>query len=447
MAVLVMDRKTQAIRQEFAEKSNVLLDYGTWLSPWDFYSLLFGQLGANDKVMVIEAGNKYMAMPLESAIDFSMGRSDIYISPAIYFQNRYKSSFLDRIFAIAVDVDNVGAKMLHVIMQNIQRGELARPTAVTNSGSGIHFYYIFTNPLIAYRNVRAAAYSLYDSLHSHFGEGINLTQKHWIGQPYRVVGGLTKAGDVSQAFRIGEFWTPETLAIACKSTWQVSQLDRAAGATEKMQKYASLLAELQELPKPDFTNFDETYDFINANQKVIFSARVTNKAVTPPQSSQKWYEDTRRRIVHETREGKRYSSLMALCVIAYKCQITREAVERDIYMIADLWSREKWLTPFNRSNIKAALRCHSPNFIKVRRATLEEWLGWTFPGTCKRNGRTQTEHLEKIAVEKRAHSMYHIERYLKDNPVASRKRVALDLGMSRNTVAKYYDWVKKPTKK
>ena len=112
MAVATAPSKTEQIRAEFARKNEILTEYGEWLSPWDFYALLFDGLGEDEKVMVIEAERRFVAMRLDEAIDYGMGRSDIYISPAVYFQNRYKSAFLDKIFAIAVDIDGVSPRTL-----------------------------------------------------------------------------------------------------------------------------------------------------------------------------------------------------------------------------------------------------------------------------------------------------------------------------------------------
>lgn len=435
---LLGSKQTIGIRKEFAEKNLILDEHGEWLSSWDFYSLLFAGLADSEKVMVIEAGNKYVAMHLDEAIELGLGRSDVYISPATYFQNRYKASFIDKIYAVAVDIDNVNPKLLNHIMSNTKHGTLPMPTAVTNSGSGIHFYYIFNQPLITYRNVRDAACRLYDALHVNFGKDFGMTQKHWIGQPYRIVGGLTKAGDVSTAYRTGELWTPEALAEECHSSWNITYIDKAAGATDKMKMFASALAEVQQVDVPDFTNFYATLDFIKANR--TFREGSKEQLFSPKPGSQKWYEDTRRRVLSETVEGNRYSSLMALAVIAFKCGIKRTELERDFYMIADLWGKESWHTVFNKNNIPAALRCYSPDFARVKRTTLEEWLGWVFTGTCKRNGRTQQEHLEKIAIEKRAKALYKLEQYLKKYPEASKRRISTDTGMSRNTVAKYYDF-------
>ena len=135
---------------------------------------------------------------------------------------------------------------------------------------------------------------------------------------------------------------------------------------------------------------------------------------------------------------------MALSVIAYKCGVSYEELEADVYMIADMWRHTaQWDSPFNRSNVPAAMRCHSPKFSRVRRETLEEWLGWAFTGTTKRNGRTRQDHLGRVAIGKRIISVDKISKYLKENPNASRAQIAKALKMSRNTVAKYYEIAKK----
>ena len=445
MAVSVLNR-TELIREEFAEKNDILAECGEWLSPWDFYDLLFEGIQDGERVMVIEAGKRFVSLPLEQMLEFSLGRDDVYISPAIYYQNRYKSSFLDKLFAIAVDIDNVYPRMLSRLMRSVSNGEYPIPTMITNSGNGVHFYYVFTEPVRTYRNVRDAARDLYDALHAFFGEGLALTQKHWIGQPYRVVGGLTKAGDTTTAYLTGDKWTPEQLATACNSVWRVeAPADRSGPATDKMRSFAAYLAELKGVTVPDFESFNETHDFIRQNRTFAKVRPDGNFINDSPRCTPKWYEETRSRVLEETQEGHRYSSLMALCVIACKCGVSKGNVESDIDMISMLWRQDKgrWRTPFNRQNIPSALRLYRPEYLKVRRETLEDWLGWKFPkNSCKRNGRSQAEHLDRVALGKKNNSVFRLEAYFRKNPDASQRQAARETGMSRNTIAKYYLWAK-----
>lgn len=438
MGILELDNYDQ-IHIDFDHKNKILSEYGNFISPWSFYELLFHGLEDNEKVMVIEAGRRFVPMFLSEAIKYGIGRSDVYISPAVYFQNYYKSSFLDKLFAIAVDLDNVRPRTLISILNNLQLGEFPIPTVITNSGSGVHFYYIFAEPLKTYRNVREAVRRLYNSLHTFFGEGLSMTQKHWMGQPYRIVGGQTKAGDITTAFMIGEKWTPENLSLACNSVWQMpisEAVSSNVAASLKMQTLAKLIGDRKGLDYPNFSNYKETYDFIFNNRDFSTDLNVIKKRVCYP----KWYENTLNKVLYETQEGKRYSSLMALCVIAYKCGIDFQRLEKDIFFISDLWrDKNRWSTPFNSKNVSAALRMYQSNYVRVRRSTLEEWLGWEFKGGCKRNGRSQKEHLEKLALDRKSKSIFLLEKYIKNNPSASRKQTAKALGMSYNTVKKYYE--------
>jgi hypothetical protein len=428
-------KRADDIRREFVAKNQVLSENGRQVNPWDFYSVLFQGISVDEKVMIIEAEKRYVSMSLELAIEHGLGRSDIYISPAVYFQNRYKMDFMDKLFAVAVDIDNVNPKILTHILHNMKRGELPTPTAVTNSGSGIHFYYVFDMPLVMFRREREAARGLYNSLHAFFGEGVGMTQRHWIGQPYRVVGGLTKAGDVTTAYVTGERWSPERLASVCNFSWDVvPPVDRSKGATDKMRSFARHIADARNIPLPDLLNFQETYDFIKGNRTFAgFKVSKARQGVSP-----RWYEETARRVLQDTKEGKRYSSLMALCVIACKCNVSRDILESDVHMIAHFWEQRNDWGAFNRKNVSSALRCYDSKFLTVYRATLEDWLGWSFKGGVKRNGRTQQEHLEKVALTKKTNSVLTLQAYLQKNPDAGRNRAARETGLSRATVSKYY---------
>ncbi|MGL4547685.1 hypothetical protein, partial [Eubacterium aggregans] len=90
-----------------------------------------------------------------------------------------------------------------------------------------------------------------------------------------------------------------------------------------------------------------------------------------------WYNRTVMNIIEKSREGWHYSSLMALSVIAIKCDIPLAQLEDDVSYIAYIWEEraDKFVTPFNAKNLDSAVKMHNPKYRKVTRKQLEEWLG------------------------------------------------------------------------
>lgn len=438
---------------EFENKEKILRNNGKWLSPWEFYELVYSDFSRDSEIMVVEAGRRYVAMKYAAAIEYGFGKSDIYFTPAVFWQNYKRDSKIDKLYAFVIDIDNVTSRFLSSMLASLERNSPLVPTAINNSGSGVHFYYILEKPLLTYPKVRRMAGELYKRLNKIFEFE---TDKHSIGHAFRAVGSMTKYGNVTTAYKIGDLWTPEELAEAVGMEWVLPEpsADAKTPASEKMVSFATYLAEDAKLDKPDFSNFGETYKFIGEQSGKRF--RVSRFALSQselaredmftnkePNARKGWYYGTRRKILERAERTRRYSSLMALCVIAYKCRIPKGELVSDVEEIADLWSAdERWRDdPFNRRNLPAALRCYSQKFLKVSRAKLEEWLGWEF-GRTKRNGRTRKEHLTMVANLKKSRSFSAVADFIKAHPEAKKTEIAAGTGLSRVTVNKYYDAAK-----
>lgn len=446
MSASVVDR----LRAEFKQKEAILGEYGEWLSGPDFYDHVFHGASDDARVMVVEAGRRFVAMKREEALEFSLGRDDVYFS-AVHFYDDYKNDdFIDYIYAFVIDLDNLPPKWLSDILEGIvERGTAPLPSLIVNSGKGVHFYYVLDEALYVYPTVRKKARSLYAMLNEMFEF---TPDKHSIGHPFRPVGSLTKLGNVASGYVTGEFWSIEELADAVGYNWYIPDMSSREGlpASEKMIRYARMLAERNGLPEPDFSNFSETHAFIkaltrggsSARNPSIYDDRIPNEYITDaePNGSPRWYSRTRDRIIEKTELEHRYKSLMALSVIAYKCRIPYEQLERDVDHITQIWLLDRrWARdPFNAKNVAAALRCYSPKFVRVRRSTLEEWLGWQFTGDKKEPQYSQEEWLEKLADQKSAASLRAIRNVLKEDPTLSKAEIARRTGLSRQTVYNHY---------
>lgn len=442
------------LRSEFLQKEVILSEYGAWLSGPDFYEEVFHGAADDARVMVVEAGKRFVAMKREDALDFCQGRDDVYFS-AVHFYDDYKNDdFIDYIYAFVIDLDNLSPKWLRDILEGIvDRGTAPLPSLVVNSGKGVHFYYVLAEPLYVYPTVRKKARSLYAMLNEMFEF---TPDKHSIGHPFRPVGSLTKLGNVASGYVIGDRWSIEELADAVGYNWYVPDMSSREGlpASEKMVRYARLLAERNGLPEPDFSNFAETHAFIKSlthgssgrstRNSPIYDERpheyITDIDIEP-NGSPRWYSRTRDKIIERTELEHRYKSLMALSVIAYKCRIPYEQLERDVDHITQIWKFDRrWdKDPFNAKNVAAALRCYSPKFVRVRRSTLEEWLGWQFTGDKKEPKYTQEEWLERLADQRSAASLRAIRNVLKEDPTLSKSEIARRTGLSRQTVYNHYE--------
>lgn len=439
--------KLEKLRAEFAEKNSFLASVGRQLSPAEFYDFVYFDLADDEPIMAVEAKKKYFAVAKEDIIDVVQGRDDIYLAPVQFWQNYKRDDFIDKIWAFVVDIDNVAPGALAALFRSVQRGNGPMPTIIINSGSGIHFYYLLKKPYLTHIETRKNARELYTELNRVFEFR---TDKHSIGHAYRAVGSLTKLGDVASAFLVGTRWSIEELADEVGYVWiePFPAANEKTAATDKMRVYAQALAKRAGVPEPDYNNFNATHDFIKSQRKTRFIKSgldprdLKNSDIyttAAPNAGKNWYYDVRTKVMLRTELYHRYTSLMALSVIAYKCRIPKEELLSDLENIADEWEfRKEWANdPFNRKNLPDAARCYSQRFVKVTRAQLEEWLGWEFQRRDPPK-HTQKDHLASVADKKRGNSLGRVLEAVKANPDATITEISRATGLCRNTVYKYH---------
>lgn len=417
-------------RAEFKEKENILAQYGEWISPYEFFDLVFQ--GSDMKMMLVRGGDKFFAMERSEGIEYCLGRDDVYVCMAGFYDDCKKDDFIDELYAFVIDIDNVRPSILERIVSRVLsdgRDAPPRPTLISNTGYGIHLYYVLDGPLKTYPTERKKARELYKALNDAFAYNVD---RHSIGQAFRPAGGMTKLGDIATAYRLGDVWPIRELANEIGYMWdQVRYADTGLPATSRMIQYAGDLADRYEVPEPDYSNFQDTYDFIKAH------------AAKRKKLHSSFYDWTRMAVLERTEINHRYKSMVALAVIAYKCGVPKEQLEKDLRYIAAEWrKRPGWENePFKEArNIPAALRCYNEKALTTRPATLEEWLGWSFPRRPKQKPtRNIHDHLEYVAGIKEARCLDKIAAVLMDDPAASKTKVAKAAGVSRTTVYKYYD--------
>lgn len=164
-----------------------------------------------------------------------------------------------------------------------------------------------------------------------------------------------------------------------------------------------------------------------------------------------------------TEPGYRFSSMKALAVIAYKEKkyITKDRFVDDLNDLAKYWESFNWEgDAFNYKNVEAIIRFYDKleHYNDIKSETLEDWLGYEFKKVGeKRNGRKQKEHLARIRklrdfdypdgswINKKGPPQKRIIvlDYLKNHPEARKVDVIRETGLTKPTVYKYYDEVKK----
>lgn len=470
MAVIKLT--TELAHEEYLAKKVLLERAGKWVSPEDFYAVVLHTDDFDKPTMMVEAGETFRVMTLSDILETAVydGKQNWYISMADYFQDCLKQDLLDTLHAFVMDIDFIRPRALELILEGMQMKRYPVPTYIVNSGTGLHFYYVLDKGLSMYRSQRRQAKNLLKEMHYRYESvyaQIGIAQTHWLGQPYRVVGSMTKAEDVVKAYQTGDIWRVEALAEAFEVKWQPKlEKNVKQQPTEKMVALAQKLAAQNNVEICDLSDFKATYNFIDreSKKKRNMGGFDAKKAISDNGStyegwqkpSKQWYRRTVYEIQKYTQEGYRYTSLMAMAVIAIKCGISFEELEHDAWRQADIWYEDivRYSTVFKRNNVPDALRMYDYKYVKVTRKQLEDWLGWTFQSHVKRNGRKREDHLILARTMRDTKNMIdgtdwrenngrkpkkeQVKIYLKNHPDAKKAEIARETGLSRTTVVKWY---------
>ena len=315
--------------------------------------------------------------------------------------------------------------------------DLPRPTYLVLSGSGVHLYYIFDHPLPMYSNV-VDALSVYKK---------NLTTALWskdvteqwreedieyepIWQPFRLVGGVTKNGGRTRAYKIGE-----KVSIEYLNQWAVEY--KAEIPKSKSNSSGLSLIEAKE----KYPNWYQQR-IIEGKERGYYTL---NRAV---------YDRWKDMILEKAKDGTRYWCLVGLTVYAQKCDIEWEELEADAFGMLDYFDSltQKEGNEFTEDDVTAATRYHDSKRMKLFPKKEIEHLTHIKWGECKRNGRKQAVHLRR---ERNDYNAEHpnwqknnpgaptkaniVKEWRKEHPNGTQSECAREKGLSRTTVIKWWN--------
>lgn len=228
------------------------------------------------------------------------------------------------LFALVIDLDNLSVRGgvpygLRNLIYQIANEQLPKPTYIVCSGTGIHLYYVFDDPIPLYKNnVRYLNKIRKDIIRMVWNQYVTDSYKHndiqWesLYQAFRVVGTYAKNGkDLCTAFRYGN---GDTVSIEYLSSFISSSVDYVK-KIRLLPKYS--LEELREM-YPDWTRRHFT-DNGKRRKNPKKGRYYTNRAL---------YDSYYKRLANEVQVGHRYHSLMALASLAQKCQADPDPEKR-----------------------------------------------------------------------------------------------------------------------
>ena len=147
------------------------------------------------------------------------------MSPISYAGKSRKSEFARFLYAMAIDLDGVDTlDEWNFLMTQIDKGHemlsfvwgLPRPTYIVGSGTGLHLYFVFERPIPLFRSTvkelerlrRRITWQAWTQGASSLHDNV---QYESLFQGFRMVGSITKNGERTRAFKVGEKVTVEYL--------------------------------------------------------------------------------------------------------------------------------------------------------------------------------------------------------------------------------------------
>lgn len=391
------------------------------VSPGDFFALVFG--GREVVVSVGSTGDKpgfCQALAASDVSGFVSDKSTAYISPASFFAKVPKASLADEVLAFVVDLDDVEDAGLNNLVRDIDAAP-AKPTHIVSSGNGYHLYYVLSEPVqwrIRWREkISAVSDAIFDYWDQHAPGCVADAACRSIPHGFRPVGSLSK--DRGRRCRC----------------WQVRGSSRA-----------SIYDIAQSLDVPlfyadgspiDFSRVDDVSHERHYQWQLL---RLGDEGIS--HRNRGLYDFTLRQIPLKTKKGHRFLSMFCLSGLGYACGVPIDEVERDLHaLVRDNWRSMR--DPVRESEIPAALKGYCYDYATVRKETREEWLGWRYGASQKRNygaqHKTRSEHIASVNRKRSMSAQIAIADYLSSNPGAKKGEVAVAVGLCRQTVYKYWE--------
>ncbi|MBQ9753058.1 MAG: hypothetical protein IJV81_09590 [Paludibacteraceae bacterium] len=398
--------------------------------------------------MVLESGNFCLAPPLS------------------YAGKERKSENARFLYAIAVDLDEIiykGDKPqgLYNMFSQIDRAEfLPRPTMMVSSGTGLHLYYVFEQPIPLFPNVARELQKYKHRLTQMcWNEGIttvkndNDIQYEGIYQGFRMPGTITKQGkkngtnERARCFLTGQKVTVEYMNGFVEEKYQIKEVTYKSKYTK---------AQAKEL-YPDW-----------------YEKRIVDgyKGVLNPWSlNRNVYDWWLRTLKSGAKVGHRYWCLWILAIYAKKCSfydeeknpnpVTREELERDAWELLDYLDEmtETEDNHFTEVDVIEALEAFEDDFISYPRNSIKYKSAIPFEPSVPRREKgkrlKQPEHIKVMNyVRDEVRKMNNwregngrpkgagtkeelVREYAAAHPETNVTEIARALGVSRTTVYKY----------
>ena len=394
----------EQMRQLCREKNEHLEKFLEPVTPFEFYREIFpeGSLerrghyedakgngiaitvpkGENGIALEIEGDGKARRHTITDELDTLQELQDTdftIMSPISYFGRQRSGKNARYLYALVFDLDGVGMPQLRDTLHQMNKDILPKATFVVNSGTGLHLYYVLSEPVPMYpqnqKYLKELKYALTRQIWNRFTSTIREPQMQGVLQGFRVIGSSSKLGREFPvvAYRLGGTVELEKLLDYIPDSNGEQQ--RIHGL---MRKSRLSLAEAKE-------KYPDWYE-----RRVVKKERRGRWTV-----KRDLYDWWLHRIREEIHVGHRFYGIMTLAIYAKKCDIDEDELRQDAFALLqpyDDMSIED-INRFTKDDIVCALEMFNEDYVTFPRDDIAKISGLSMP-VNKRNWRNQEQHLQ-----------------------------------------------------
>lgn len=348
--------------------------------------------------------------------------------------------------ALIIDLDSVGLNEIRNLFAfcNAPRDNTyacPMPTYMVASGTGLHLYYVFQEPIDLFPNIKVQLKSLKYALTFKLWRykdtsKLKKVQYQSINQGFRMVGSTNNKYDVPlRAFQTGRKVTLEDLNICVKEQDRVD-----------IQKRFRPSRMTREQAKEQFPEWYE---------RVVVRGEVGKKkwdiAGQKGHNGDELYLWWLNR-AGEVQGGHRYFFLMCLVIYACKCDIPKKRLKEDMQTAFCELSKIEHTNPLTQEDIYSALEVYSKEYYNFTIADIEKLTDIRIERN-KRNYRTRKDHIKVMNAirdaldpagewrnkEGRPEKSKIVEEWRKMHPEGKKADCHRDTGLDPKTIRKWWE--------